>query len=121
LAGDELSERDKQRFADILSRALETHRVPLELALPLQAGVSQTGYTLAVTFYSQRLPAAAPANTVLLSGEFTVFLIRGSRVLRRGGPYQVTDMTLPLLVRRGAEALQQDGAFFTAIKQDLNP
>lgn len=114
--GDALSEREKQSFADILGQAFETHRVPLELS----SGDGQTGYTLAVSFYSQQLPPVPPANTALLSGEFRVSLVRGSRVLRRAGPYQVVEMTLPLLVRRAAEALQRDGKFFTALKQDLN-
>jgi hypothetical protein len=117
--GDTLSERDRQVFTVALGRALEVHKVPLSLdsTAPDSAAPAGGGYVFTVTFYSEGLPAAYPANTALLTGEVSIALRRGSQVLRRGGPYRLTEMTRPLLVRRASEALESDREFFTA----LNP
>jgi hypothetical protein len=119
--GDALSERDRQALGDSLGRALEAHKTPLELDLTPQNPPSAGGYVFTVNFYSQQTPSAAPANTALLQGELSLALSRNGRVLRRGGPYRVTDLTLPLLVRRGAEQLQNDLAFFQTLNEAVKP
>jgi hypothetical protein len=120
-AGEALSEWDKQYFANALGRALEARMVPLILDLSPEDGSASAAYTFTVTVHCRQLPAVPPANTALLEGEITVALLRGAQVLRRAGPYRVTEMTLPLLVRRAAEQMQKDRDFFTALNGTLNP
>ncbi|MDR1899786.1 MAG: CsgG/HfaB family protein [Treponema sp.] len=116
--GESLSDRDRQTLGDALGRALQTHTVLLELDA---APPSPEGYVFTVNVHRQDLPPAPPSNTAMLRGEITVALSRNGRVLRRGGPYAVTELSLPLLLRRGAEQLQNDRAFFQALNQAVNP
>jgi hypothetical protein len=119
-AGDGLSEREQQYFADALGRGLEGQGVPLELDPdPVSERPDRREYTFTVTVHRTPIPPAPPANTALLGGEIAVTLREGSRVLRRGGPYRVTETTPLLLARRGAEELRRDREFFAGINKSL--
>ncbi|MDR2785828.1 MAG: CsgG/HfaB family protein [Treponema sp.] len=116
-AGEVLSERDKQVFANALDQALKAQKIPLNIDLSTTAAA----YTFTLSFYSEDAPPVPPANTALLKGELSLVLNRGSQALRRAGPYTVTELSLPLLVRRAAEELQKDRAFFMALASIINP
>jgi TolB-like protein len=107
-AGDELSGRDKQSLEDGVQAALDAYSVPLFLDT---GDAAPDGYALTVTVYSQ----GAAANNGLLQGEFSLKLSQGRRILRQAGPYRVTETSMALLIRRGAERIRADKAFFQAL------
>jgi TolB-like protein len=117
-SGAALSEVEKQTLENGLRRGLEIYKVALELE-PLNA--LPNGYAFTIGVSVRQLPPSPPANTLMQQGEFSVQLSRGGRILRRTEPYIVTENSLHMLIRRGAEEMQNDRAFFIVLKETINP
>jgi hypothetical protein len=115
--GSALSDEDKGTLGEALRRTLETQRLDLEL--DSEASTQGGGYVFTINFSSRQEPAAPPANTPLLTAEVYLTLRQGARTLRRSKDFRVTELTLPMLVRRCAEELGRDEAFFKGIAQSL--
>ena len=111
--GDALSARDMATVAVGLRNAMQSRG----LSLSLDENAAGAGYVFTVTVFSERLPPAPPANAALLRVEATVAFSRGGRVLVQGGPYRVTEMTEAMAMRRVAEGIAADGAFFDRVNQ----
>lgn len=114
--GTALPDQDKQTLEEGLRRALEIHRITLELAPPASA---RPGYSFTIDFSSRPLPPSPPANTPLIQGDVTLSVSREGRVIRRAA-YTLIELNHSMLLRRTAEEIQNDRAFFTALEQSLN-
>jgi hypothetical protein len=110
-AGNTLGEREQAAFLSGVSKAFEPY------GIPLAAGpAAETDYTLVVTVYSEN----SNAGYGLLLGEFSLSLKNAGRTLKESGPYRVTETNMALLVRRGAERIQADRAFFQSAAEMMN-
>jgi len=114
-AGDALSARDMRVVADGLRNAMQSRNV----ALDLDENADGSGYVFTVTVFREQLPAVPPANVALLRIEATVAFSQGGRILFRTGPYWITEMTDTMAMRRVAERLADDVAFFNSINAAL--
>jgi len=114
-AGDSLSARDRQVVAGGLRNAMQSRDVSLDL----DENAAGSGYVFTVTVFREQLPAVPPANIALLRFEATIAFSQGGRVLFQTGPYHVTEMTEAMAMRRVAERIANDGAFFDRINAAL--
>jgi len=114
-AGDSLSARDRQVVAGGLRSAMQSRNVSLDL----DENAAGAGYVFTVTVFREQLPASPPANTALLRIEATIAFSQGGRILFQAGPYHITEMTEAMAMRRVAERIANDGAFFDRINAAL--
>jgi hypothetical protein len=109
-SGDELTMRDKQTIIDGLRNAIQQTKTAMEID---ENPSNQTGHNFTITIHQNKL------STGVIQAEITVAFFRSGRVVLSSETYYITEMNNTQLVRRIAERIRGDKAFFNKVNEAI--
>jgi TolB-like protein len=118
-AGAALTGEEKDTLLEDLQQAIRKYNVPLELVLPDQAAEPNL-YNFIITLRMAKKPPAAPAYTEIVTGDIILALNQGRKNLKQSERKQISEMDSEYFVRRGAEFIRGNKAFFDSVTEIVN-
>jgi len=106
-AGTALEINDQDSLLQDLQRALDTHKVPIEVFSEDEAP-PDTNHNFLITFRVNQ-------RSAMVAADLTLALRRGSRVLKQSDRHSYSELNMEYLIRKGGDVMRNDGAFFQSL------